>query len=308
MPSSRQQADARLPTVAWLLLVAAGCTVLVFAVDDVFVMTTRGQLVDSAALQGAQIGRRHIIEPVQQVLDMVSVGALAAAGLVAGAVALLRRRVLLAAVAVTMVVGSNVTTQLLKYQLLQRPDLGIATEGMRGNTLPSGHTTVAMSVAAAALLVAPARLRGLVAVLAAAYGAATGVATLSAGYHRPSDAVAAALVVGAWAAGLGALVVVVTPGRGEDRMAPPGARRGHPVVASLLGAAAVTLLAVGALATYATARSLPGSLDRAGLLLAYGGGAALIAGTAVSVIATLVVVVHRVVPPIAVVPTELSYV
>ena len=300
MPTSLEQDRQR--AALWLLLVAAGCALLVLAVDHVFVLTVRGQLVDSAAFEGAQIGRRRIIEPVRLVLDVVSAGALAAAGLVAGAVALLRRRLALALVAVATIVGSNVTTQLLKHTVLQRPDLGIATLGMTGNTLPSGHTTVAMSVGAAALLVAPVRLRGVAAVLAAAYGAATGVATLSAGYHRPSDAIAAALVVGAWAAGLGALVVVAHPPTGADDREPDEreAGHGHPVIGTLLGGAAVTLLGVGAVATYLTAGALPGELDRAGLLLAYGGGAALIAGTAVAVVAALVVVVHRIAPPLPV--------
>ena len=300
VPTSLEQDRQR--AALWLLLVAAGCALLVLAVDHVFVLTARGQLVDSAGLEGAQIGRTRIIEPVHTVLDVVSVGALAAAGLVAAGVALLRRRVPLALVAVGTLVGSNVTTQLLKHTVLQRPDLGIATLGMTGNTLPSGHTTAAVSVAAAALLVAPARLRGVVAVVSAAYGAATGVATLSAGYHRPSDAVAAALVVGAWAAGLGAIVVVAQPPTAPDETEADEheARRGHPVVSTLLGAAAATLLGVGAVATYVTARRLPSDLDRPGLLLAYGGGAALIAGTAVAVVAALVVVVHRIAPPLPV--------
>lgn len=296
---------------AWLLVVAAGCALLVLAVQHVFVMTPRGQLVDAAAYEGSHIGRQRIIEPVHEVLNVVSVGALAAAGLIAASVALLRRRLPLAALALGTVVGSNVTTQLLKTRLFDRPDLGV-TKGMAANTLPSGHTTVAMSVAAVAVLVAPARLRGAVALAAAAYGAATGVATLSAGYHRPSDAVAACLVVGAWAAGLAALSVVVAPRAGadaiddrsddpindriDDRGGEPVTDPGHPVVAGLLGGGAAVLLGGGAAATYVTAGSLPADLDRAQLLLAYGGGAALIAGTALAVVAALVVVAHRIAP------------
>lgn len=288
-----EDGERRTQAAVWLLLVAAGCALLVLAVDHVFVFTPRGQLVDSAALEGAGIGRERIIEPVHRVLDVVSVGSLAAAGLLAGAVALLRRRYVLALVAVSVVVAANVTTQLLKYQLLDRPDLGLRLQGMSGNTLPSGHTTVAMSVAAAFVLVAPVRLRALTAVLAAGYGAATGVATLSAGYHRPSDAIAACLVVGAWASGLGALVVLVVPTRVVPRLG-----SGHLVVASLLGAGAAGLIGAGSLATWATARSLPADLDRSQLLVAYFGGAAMIAGTALAVVASLVVVVHQIVPPL----------
>lgn len=286
--------------MVWLIGVAGLCALLVLAIHQVFVMTPRGQLVDSAALQGAQIGRQRIIEPVRQILDVVSVGSLAAAGLLAGAVALLRRRWLLAAVVLATVVGSNVSTQLLKYQLFSRPDFGFATQGASYNTLPSGHTTVAMSVAVAAVLVSPARLRGVVSVVAAAYAAATGVATLSAGYHRPSDAVAACLVVGAWSAGLCALIVLVS---GPPAPEPSMGDRSYPYTALLLGGGGATLLAAGAIGTYVTAKAVPVDGDRARLLLAYGAGAALIAGTALAVIAALLVVLHRVVPPL---PERLS--
>ena len=292
---------------AWLIGVAGLCALLVLALHQIFVMTPRGQLVDSAALQGAQIGRQRIIDPVRQILDVVSVGSLAAAGLLAGAVALLRKRWLLAAVVLVTVVGSNVTTQLLKYQLFTRPDFGFATQGASYNTLPSGHTTVAMSVAVAAVLVSPARLRGVVSVAAATYAAATGVATLSAGYHRPSDAVAACLVVGAWAAALCALIVLVSaPPTAEPSMG----NRSYPYVALLLGGAGAVLLAAGGLGTYVTAKAVPVDGDRARLLLAYGAGGALIAGTALAVLAALLVVVHRVVPPLPErlpAPSPLSY-
>ena len=285
-----------LRAAAWLLVVSAGCFLLVLGVHQVFVHTVRGQLVESAALDGARIGRRHIIEVVHQVLSVVSISALAVAAATIGVVALLRRRFVLAAVALGTVLGSNLTTQVLKHFLLDRPNLGVATQGIStANTLPSGHTTVAMSVAVAAILVVPARMRAVVVLLAAAYGCATGVATLSAGYHRPSDAIAACLVVGGWAAGLAALAVVVA----GDSQPPAGATltAGHPYVATLLGGAAGIFLFGGALGTYATARSLPETLAEAQLLLAYGGGAGLIIGTALAVVSALVVVVHRIAPP-----------
>src|SRR5207245_1071112 len=99
--------------------------------------------------------------------------------------------------AVLLIVGANLTTQLLK-SVLVRPVLGIDPErAAAGNSLPSGHTTIAASVAVAVLLVVPAAVRGVSAVVGAVLTAAAGVATLSAGWHRSSDAVAALLVVGA---------------------------------------------------------------------------------------------------------------
>src|SRR5690606_32054592 len=162
---------------------------------------------------GARIGFSHIEGIVHAVLGVVSVASVLLAILLVGVVALLRRRFVLAAAVTVMIVGANVTTQLLKRFVLDRPDVASSVPDAAGglhNTLPGGHTTVALSVAIAVVLVVPARLRGLVALAAAAYGALTGVATLSAQWHRPSDVVAAGLVVGAWAAAVGAVTIVLS--------------------------------------------------------------------------------------------------
>jgi uncharacterized membrane protein YbhN (UPF0104 family) len=66
-------------------------------------------------------------------------------------------------------------------------------------------------MAAALLLVVPRTIRPGVAILAAGYAAATGVATIIGGWHRPSDAVAALTVVLAWAGLTIMLTAVVRP-------------------------------------------------------------------------------------------------
>ena len=73
------------------------------------------------------------------------------------------------------------------------------------NSYPSGHTTVGMSVAVAAMLVVPRRLLLPTALGAGLFGSAFGVAVVAAGWHRPSDAVGAFLVVIAVAAACAAL-------------------------------------------------------------------------------------------------------
>src|SRR5690606_39114784 len=78
-----------------------------------------------------------------------------------------------------------------------------------GNSLPSGHATAAAAFAIGLTLVLPPRARGPVSLVGATYAAVVGVATLSSGWHRPSDVVAAYLVVGGWAAAAG-LVLVLT--------------------------------------------------------------------------------------------------
>jgi hypothetical protein len=92
------------------------------------------------------------------------------------------------------VLGANATSWLLKSRL-PRP----ALDGFpMSNSFPSGHTTAATSVAFALVLVLPLAIRGLVALIGAAYAAVIAVATVWAEWHRPSDTIAALLVVLAW--------------------------------------------------------------------------------------------------------------
>ncbi len=97
-----------------------------------------------------------------------------------------RRREAVAALA--LVVGANLIGLALKAALAHPrfyPILG--TEQVSADAYPSGHATSAMSIALAAVLVAPARLRVVVASVAAAYviGVSTSLVVLS--WHFPSD-------------------------------------------------------------------------------------------------------------------------
>ncbi len=65
---------------------------------------------------------------------------------------------------------------------------------------PSGHTTAATALVAAAVIVAPPRLRVPVALAGAAFALAVGCALLILGLHLPSDVLGGYLVVGFWAA------------------------------------------------------------------------------------------------------------
>lgn len=108
-------------------------------------------------------------------------------------IALLRGRYSLALGALVLIAGANVTTQLLKYQLFHRED------GLR-NHLPSGHTTVAVSVGLAAVLVAPSAWRWFVVPLAGFVGTFVGAGTVVGQWHMPSDVVAAVAVCLGWTA------------------------------------------------------------------------------------------------------------
>jgi membrane-associated phospholipid phosphatase len=280
--------------LAWLVVLLAGHIVAFDAVRTFFVHTRHGQLLDTIALTGDTIGRNRVDGLVDAVLNAISVLSLAVATAVIGFIALIRRRVALALVAISLVAGANVTTQVLKYGG-GRPDLGAdGTLARYDNSLPSGHATVAASVAVALLLVLPPRMRGLGGVLGAGYAALTGVATLSAGWHRPSDAVAALLVVGGWAAFAGILLVLLA---GPVPVVAP--RDAHPASVSVLVLAGVTLLAVAAVAMRLTDQVVlipPAQLSTRRLFVAYAGSAAGIAGTAGMMVALLMATVHRVVP------------
>ncbi|GAA1809647.1 phosphatase PAP2 family protein [Planosporangium flavigriseum] len=277
----------------WLGLLLVGQIAAFGAVWRFFVHTQHGQLLDTIALTGDVIGRRHISKLVDTVLNVISVLSLAAATGVIGFIALIRRRVTLALVAVLLIAGANITTQLFKYGT-GRPDFGAdgALAGY-GNTLPSGHATVAASVAAGLILVLPPRLRGLGGLLGAGYAALTAVATLSAGWHRASDAVAALLVVGGWAAFAGILLVLTAA---PDSLVQT--RDAHLVAVSTLMVVGVALLAVAAVGLKLTDQVVmipPEQLSTRRLFAAYATSAAGVAGTAGLVIALMLVTAHRVV-------------
>ncbi|KSW21837.1 phosphoesterase PA-phosphatase [Cellulomonas sp. B6] len=264
--------------VAVCVVVAVVCAVGVWALWRAFVDTWAGQRVEDAALDGATTGQGHLWRLAEPVLDVVSVGFVAVGLLVAAGVALVRRRWSLALQVAVLVAGANLTTRLVKYEVLQRPVLGVGAD--YGNTLPSGHTTAAGSVSAALLLVAPPRARPAVAVLGASYTAATGVSTLVGQWHRPSDVVAGALVVLGWTALVCAAMALrpARPGaatatfRRVDRADPWRARTRRTAVAlAVVGVAAGAAAAVLLTRTWAYRA---GPTSRADEMLAYGGGVA----------------------------------
>lgn len=162
----------------------------------VFVLSPTGQLLDDAAWQGSDFGRTRLDGVVEPIVRVISEPFLAVAAVAAFAVAAAQRRWSIAIAAAVMLAGANITTRVLKQEILTRPDFGLTEQP--NNSLPSGHTTAAAAVAATALLIAPPRWRGPVALAGAAYAGATGAGTLVLGWHRPSDVVAAYAVAAAW--------------------------------------------------------------------------------------------------------------
>ncbi len=251
----------------WLgLAVAAASAIAVQLVWWYFVASHDGRALEIAADKGAHYGRNELWRLAEPVLDVVSVPFVVVVLLAAMLMAVVRRRVLLAVQVALLMGGANLTTQILKRGVYERPDLGLLDSGL--NSLPSGHTTVAASVSCALVLVVPRRVRPVAAAVGAVYTAATGVSTLVGGWHRPSDAVAAVFVVLMWAG------LVVALGSWSPRTVEDENRGASLTTAALLGLVAV---GAGAGAAWALTRSLDrldGGLESSGeLLTAYGGGA-----------------------------------
>lgn len=280
MPPTRSSVShrgSRVPALVASAVAAAG----VLVVWRVFVTTRTGQLVDQAAFDGGAYGRTRLWRVAEPVLDVVSVPFVAVVVLAAMTLAVVRRRPLLAVQVALLVGGANLTTQVLKHVVLTRPDLDVGDR--LSNALPSGHATVAASVSAVLLLVVPRRFRPLAAVVAVGYTVATGVSTLVGAWHRPSDVVAAVLVVAAW----GGLALATRPTEVAGADHPAGT---HAVVV-LLGLVAVATGVPAALAlrhTYVLVTEAGRVTERADLITAYGGGAlAVVAVTCAAVGALL---------------------
>ena len=117
------------------------------------------------------------------------------------------------------------------------------------------------------------------AIIGAIYAAATGIATMSLGWHRPSDVIAAIAVVTAWT------LLVMVPSRGRPADGPSGTA-GRVVSTWLLGIAAVVGIAVGVLSLLGVMSQLNGVgqdvdlLSSGTLTLAYIGSAATVVGAA----------------------------
>lgn len=201
-------APRRRGTGAALLAVVTG-TVTVVGSYVLAVLEPGGRALDDAVLDiAATVGLRS---EGLTLLELVGVPSVALAVVVLAGVALARGRGGRAVAVVALVLGAQLVTQVLKAGLV-RPD------SAEGNSLPSGHVTLVASLGLALVLVVPRLLRPLAALAAVAVTGLAGVATIVAGWHRPSDVVAALGVVVA-TAGAVSLAEGLLPGRRRPRSA-----------------------------------------------------------------------------------------
>lgn len=216
------------------------------AVYLVAVHTTTGQRLENAALRGAEQVDPELRRAALEAFHTISTSSQLAAAVIVAAIGLLRRQVWLAVAGVGVILGGQAVTQVLKYHVLSRPELAPIKGTFAENTLPSGHTTAAMCLLYATLIVMPYRFRGVAMFVTLTWAVGIGAYTVIIKAHRLSDTLAAnavALFVASAAALLlaqtGRIRAVVTPRPGRYTL-----RTVFVVLVAVIGAVSLT---VGAL-------------------------------------------------------------
>ena len=178
------------------LLVAAVCGAAVVLMARGAVGTASGQRLDQLTLSGSRNHGGLLSRIAELAVETVSMPVVIALLALTAVIALLRRRPALLLPLASLVLGANLTTQVIKHLLVSREVLGPGIEPTT-NSFPSGHSTLAATTMIALVLVAG-RARPLVAPLGLLWSGAAGIGTLVTGWHRPSDVIGAIAVSAAW--------------------------------------------------------------------------------------------------------------
>ncbi|MDH3228080.1 MAG: phosphatase PAP2 family protein [Thermoleophilia bacterium] len=200
-----------------------------------------GARADRDALESQAAWQLGVPGPLNDLLGTISVGSLGLAALVAVAVALWRRRPDVAVAVVVVLVGANVTTQVLKEVLATADPLALDSERAFASAFPSGHSTAAASVGLVAVMAVAPELRRATATIAVIYAVGVGIATVALGWHYPSDVLGGYLVAGAWAAAVAAVLGLRHPEPSAAGLRGFAAPAMVGLVAAALGTAAVLL-------------------------------------------------------------------
>jgi membrane-associated phospholipid phosphatase len=198
-------------------LIGVLCAGLVVAVYLAAVWTHSGQRFEDKILMVAAAASNSRQEMVAlAILATVRKVTMAAAILVILAVAVRRRQAYTGILGAGVVVAAALTTQILQA-VFSRPILLRSGYRREDQSFPSGHTSIAMAVMVGLILVVPHRWRWYAVVLTAPWAIGMGVATVTVGWHRPSDTIGSDLIVLMYAC----LVIVLLARQGRIRPAKP---------------------------------------------------------------------------------------
>jgi membrane-associated phospholipid phosphatase len=151
---------------------------------------------DATALQGFVGLQRPLFIRIGDLGDAVPI---AVAGALLAAIALVRSRPRTALAVLFLVGATSISSQVLKAVLAYpRFTANLAEVQPAPETFPSGHATATMTIAFAAILVAPRHLRPLVAFVGWAFALAVSFSVVALGWHFPSDVVGGFLLATGW--------------------------------------------------------------------------------------------------------------
>ncbi len=165
----------------------------------VFVHTAAGQELDNAILISRTADPVDVVLAHLDTLELITVTSVAVGCVGLVLVGVFRGRFLLGLSAAMSVGLASLTSEALK-RIIERPELADTTYAISPNSFPSGHVTIATSLALGFILVTPHRWRTPTAIGGALWTIWQSTAVVAAGWHRPSDAAAGTLVALAWAA------------------------------------------------------------------------------------------------------------
>jgi membrane-associated phospholipid phosphatase len=180
---------------------AAACGIGLVGVGLAALGLKAGHERDVATLHGfAGLYRSWLDSEIELTARLADPVPYAAVGLACIGVALARRRVARAAAVGIVLLGTGLTTQVLKHALAeQRYADWLGFGQVDPASWPSGHATAALTLVLCAVMVAPPAWRVAVGLLGTAGTLALAAATLALAWHYPSDVLAGFLVAGLWA-------------------------------------------------------------------------------------------------------------
>jgi membrane-associated phospholipid phosphatase len=208
---SRQRWPA-LPPQLRALHAAALCVVGLGLTWAVAALVPASQARDAAALDGFT-NLTRLGAPAYRVAELADPKSCLLLGVLLIAVALIGSRPRVAAAVPLILLGSALTTELLKpFVAHTHAATTLGARAIPAASWPSGHATAAMALALCAVIVAPKRLRPIAACLGAVFATAVGFSLLILARHMPSDVVGGYLVAALWVS-----IALAAVRRADDR-------------------------------------------------------------------------------------------
>lgn len=173
------------------LFYAAVCWLFLFVLAVVAYGVPVARWADGWAVEGfLNMQRPWLTDVAHHVARLADPGPYAVLTVIVAGAALYRRRPRHALAVIVLVGGANVIAQVLKVVLAHpRHHDFLGDAQLAAAAFPSGHATASMTLAFAAVLVAPAAWRRVVALLGALFTVAVSESILLLAWHFPSDVI-----------------------------------------------------------------------------------------------------------------------